>query len=157
MRSMTSYLLVMLMVIFWIFRIVVAFTSSIGIEFGFTPINMNIEMILLFVAFLCILLVGKRKLLGAIIYIIAYGMYFGLDLYNTVMQLTTTTLNIADYSRTFVSLIGVAIPCAVLFSLLLDKNRTTHPVDKKTDWFYKNDEFDRKLDERADQNQYRNY
>lgn len=157
MRSMTSYLLVMLMVIFWIFRIVVAFTSSIGIEFGFTPINMNVEVVLLFVAFLCILLVGKRKLLGAIIYIIAYGMYFGLDLYNTVMQLTTTTLNVADYSRSFVSLIGVAIPCAVLFNLLLDKNRTAHPVDKKTDWFYKNEEFDRKLDERADQNQYRNY
>jgi len=28
-------------------------------------------------------------------------------------------------------------------------------VDKQTDWFYKNKEYDRKLDERADKNQYR--
>lgn len=26
---------------------------------------------------------------------------------------------------------------------------------KKTDWFYKNEEFDRKLDDRADKNNYR--
>ena len=39
--------------------------------------------------------------------------------------------------------------------MLMDKNRTNHPVDKKTDWFYKNEEFDRKLDDRADKNNYR--
>ena len=39
--------------------------------------------------------------------------------------------------------------------LLLDKNRKENPKDKKTDWFYKNEEFDRKLDDRADKNNYR--
>jgi len=43
----------------------------------------------------------------------------------------------------------------VLFDLLFDKNRKEHPVDKKTDWFYKNENFDRKLDERADKNHYK--
>ena len=28
-------------------------------------------------------------------------------------------------------------------------------VDKKTDWFYKNEQFDRKMDDRADKNNYR--
>lgn len=41
--------------------------------------------------------------------------------------------------------------------MLVDKTRSVYPTDKKTDWFYKNKEFDRKLDERVDQNQYRNY
>ena len=36
-----------------------------------------------------------------------------------------------------------------------DKNRKAHPKDKKTDWFYKNEQYDRKLDERADKNNYR--
>ena len=43
----------------------------------------------------------------------------------------------------------------VLFEMLIEKNRMAHPVDKKTDWFYKNEEYDRKLDDRADKNNYR--
>ena len=39
--------------------------------------------------------------------------------------------------------------------VLLDKNRKAHPVDKKTDWFYKNEKFDRQFDERADRNEYK--
>lgn len=157
MRSMSSYLMLIFMVMFWVFRLIVAFTTSIGVDIGFVAMDMNKEIILLFVTLVCILLVGKRKLLGGIIYVVAYGMYFGVDLYNTVVLLLNGTAGITDYSRAFASLMGVAIPIAVLFSLLVDKNRTAHPVDKKTDWFYKNEEFDRKLDERADKNQYRNY
>ena len=42
-----------------------------------------------------------------------------------------------------------------LFDLIIDKSRKANPKDKKTDWFYKNEQFDRKLDERADKNNYR--
>lgn len=157
MRSMASYLLLIFMIMFWIFRIIVAFTASIGIDIGVVPINMNIEIVLLFITILCILLISKRKLLGAIIYLISYGMYFGVDLYNIVLNLIDGSNAITDYSRVLVSFIGIVIPISVMFSLLMDKNRTAHPVDKKTDWFYKNEEYDRKLDERADKNNYRNY
>lgn len=158
MRSVSSYLLLFLMVIFWVFRIVVAFTTSMGIEIGFEPLDMNTEIILLFVTLLCIGLVGKRKLIGAIIYVIAYGMYFGVDLYNNIINIVDgATLTLTQGTNFLISFIGVIIPVAVLFTLLVDKNRTNHPVDNKTDWFYKNEEFDRKVDERADQNQYRNY
>jgi len=44
---------------------------------------------------------------------------------------------------------------AAFFDVLLDKNRKAHPVDKQTDWFYKNEQYDRKMDDRADKNQYR--
>ena len=110
MRSLTSYLLLIFMVMFWIFRIIVAFTTAMGI-----------------------------------------------DLYNIVMGIINGAGALTDYTRAFVSFIGMVIPVAVFFNILVDKNRMAHPVDKKTDWFYKNEEFDRKIDSRADTNQYRNY
>ena len=85
MRSLASYLLLFFMIMFWLFRIVVTFTATLGIEFGFTPININFEMVLLFVTLLSILLVAKRKLIGTILYLISYGMYFGVDIYNTAI------------------------------------------------------------------------
>ena len=59
------------------------------------------------------------------------------------------------YMTTFFELIGLGLAIAALFDVLLDKNRKAHPTDKKTDWFYKNKDYDRKLDERADKNNYR--
>ena len=55
----------------------------------------------------------------------------------------------------FISLIGVILPIAVLFDLKIDKNRKANPVDKKTDWYYKDEKYDREMDERADKNNYR--
>ena len=39
--------------------------------------------------------------------------------------------------------------------LLYDKKQEIAPTDKKTDFFYKGDQYDRKYDERADKNNYR--
>lgn len=157
MRSMPSYLLLILMVLFWIFRIVVAFTFSMGIDIGMVPLNMNVEIILLFVTMLSIGLVAKRKLIGAIVYLISYGAYFGVDLFHIVAGIMQGQTTLTDYTNATISFVGVILPLAVFFNMLIDKNRTNHPVDKKTDWFYKNEEYDRNIDERADQNQYRNY
>ena len=71
------------------------------------------------------------------------------------MSLVDGTGTLDIYMNLFVSLIGIAIPIAAVFDVLLDKNRKAHPTDKKTDWFYKNEQFDRKLDERVDKNNYR--
>ena len=157
MRSMASYLLLFFMIMFWIFRLVVAFTSSIGVDIGFIPMDMNIEIIVLFITLISIALVGKRKLLGAVIYLVSYGWYFGMDLSNIIIGIMNGSTTITDYSNAIASFIGVVLPISVFFNLLIDKNRTKNPVDKKTDWFYKNEDYDRKLDERVDQNQYRNY
>ena len=118
------------------------------------------EIVLLFVVLVCMLFIIKRKMIGALIYLLAYGMYFGTSLITSITALTASTVeitasNMGNYLNTFVSLIGVAIPIAVLFDLLLDKNRKANPKDKKTDWFYKNEKFDREMDERADKNNYR--
>lgn len=156
MKSVGSYLLVFFMVMFWLFRIIVAFTATMGLNFAFEPLNQNIEIILLFVTMLCLILIVKRKLIGAIIYLIGYGMYFGVDIYNIVTKIMNgASIEITQYASILISFIGIILPIFILFELLLDKNRKAHPVDKKTDWFYANEQFDRKMDERADKNNYR--
>lgn len=53
--------------------------------------------------------------------------------------------------------IGILISFSNMISLLTNKNRanTSGKKIKKTDWFYKNEQFDRQMDERADKNNYR--
>ena len=101
----------------------------------------------------------KRKMLGGILYLISYALYFGVDLLNNAQNLMEidSNININLYMNLFMSLIGMIIPIAVMLDLLMDKNRKNHPKDKKTDWFYNNEQFDRKLDERADKNNYKTF
>ncbi len=159
MKNFSTYLLVMFMILFWASRIMVAVTAQMNMEFAITPLNLEMEIGLLFVTLACMVLVVKRKLVGALIYLLAYGMYFGVDIYNNVQVLLAAVEGDVDligtYLNLFMSVIGMIIPIAVLFDMLADKGRKAHPKDKKTDWFYANEQFDRKLDDRADKNNYR--
>ena len=157
MKNFSTWMLVMFMIMFWMFRLVVAVLAEFGIDFmGIVPLNMSLEIILLFVVLLCVILIVKRKIVGALIYLLSYGMYFGVYLFNSVKTiLESESLPIEQSLNAFVSLIGMIIPIAILFDLLLDKNRKAHPKDNKTDWFYNNEQFDRKKDDRADTNNYR--
>lgn len=155
MMSMLGYLSIMFMGLFWLFRLVIAFTFSMGMDIGIAPLNMNIEIVLLFLTLVCMLLVGKRKMLGAIIYLLSYGAYFGIDVFKGVTAILNGTGGMMDYTSLLISFLGVVLPIVVLFEMLFDKNRREHPVDKKTDWYYNNEQYDRKYDERADRNNYR--
>ena len=94
MKNFSTWLVVLFMAMFWVFRVIVALMAQLNLDFGgITPLNSQLEIILLFVVLVCIILVAKRKLICGLI--------------------------------------------------------------KKTDWFYKNDEFDREFDDRADKNNYR--
>lgn len=155
MKNFSTWLLVMFMVLYWIFRVVVALMFSFGKVFVVAPLDLMTEIILLFVALICIILIARRKLFGAFIYLFIYGWYFGMDLYNTVMVILEGTTDINTMLKLASSGIAIILPIAILFDLLLDRNRKAHPVDKKTDWFYKNKEYDREMDERADKNNYR--
>lgn len=153
MKNLTTYLFVIFMAMFWFFRIIVAICYNMGIEFITTPTDLNFEIILIFLTFVAMILVVKRSVLGAIIYLIGNGLYFGTNIYNIMVSTNNGVLT--SYSDIAIALLGIILPLLILFDLLLDKNRKAHPVDKKTDWFYKNNEFDRKLDERADKNHYK--
>ncbi len=158
MKNFSTWILVMFMGMYWILRIIIALAAQLDWDFGgLEPLNMQMEIILLFVVLVCIILIVKRKLVGGLIYLLAYGLYFGTDIVNNIQSLISAleTIDINLYMNLFVSLIGIILPIAIMLDLLMDKSRKLHPKDKKTDWFYTNEKFDRELDERADKNNYR--
>lgn len=157
MKKLSTYLLVMFMVMYWVLRIIIALAAELGKDFiGITPINSTFEIVLLFAFLVCVVLVVKRKLTGGLLYLTLYGIYFGGDVTAKLNTLSTNgSLSMAENMGLMISMLGIILPLAVLIDLLLDKNRKLNPKDKKTDWFYKNEEFDRKLDDRADKNNYR--
>ena len=160
MKNFSTWLVVLFMAMFWVFRVIVALMAQLNLDFGgITPLNSQLEIILLFVVLVCIILVAKRKLIGGLIYSLSYGLYFGTNIISrisTIIGITETSITeLGQYTDIVVSLIGVILAVAVLIDLLVDKGRKANPVDKKTDWFYKNDKFDREVDDRADKNNYR--
>ncbi|MBR1803128.1 MAG: hypothetical protein IJ777_04115 [Clostridia bacterium] len=155
MKNLSSWLIALFAFMFWAFRVIATVMATLGTEFVAPPTDMTMEIVLLFITFICICLIVKRSLLSALIYLIAHGMYYGIYLYQNIMSVINGTVDIDMYMNLFIALIGIAIPIAALFDVLLDKNRKAHPTDQKTDWFYKNKDFDRKLDDRADKNNYR--
>lgn len=159
MKNFSTWLLVLFMIMFWILRVVVALGAELKWDLnGLEPLNMQMEIGLLFLTLVCIILVIKRKLVGGLIYLLSYGMYYGVFVFNNLENLQNAVeggVDINLYMQLFVSLVGIIIPVAVMLDLLADKNGKVHPKDKKTDWFYDNEQFDRKMDERADKNNYR--
>ena len=156
MKNFSTLLLIMFMVMFWVYRMVVALLYELAIDFnGVVPMDMKTEVLLLFIVLLCLIFVVKRKIIGAVMYAIAYDLYFGMFLYNNLSEIISGEVTIANSMNAFISLVGVILPLAVLLDLLIDKNRKANPVDKKTDWYYKGEKYDRKLDDRADKNNYR--
>ena len=155
MKNFSSWLIAMFAFMFWGFRLVGTTLSSIGIEFMFTPSNMTMEIVLLFLTFICICFMVKRKLLAAIIYLLAHFMYYGPSFITHFTQVVEGTIDTTQVMGMMFEFFGLVLSIAALFDVLLDKNRKAHPTDKKTDWFYKNKDYDRKFDERADKNNYR--
>lgn len=155
MKNLSSWLIAIFAFMFWGFRIITTVLYSLGTEFVAVPIDMTMEIVLLFITFVCICFIAKRKLLPTIIYLIAHGMYYGYYLYQNITGIINGTGSLDSYMSLLVAFVGIIIPIAAFFDVLLDRNRKAHPVDKQTDWFYKNKEFDRKMDDRADKNQYK--
>ena len=82
MKSFANWMIVMFMGLFWIFRVVVAYMAGNEKSFFVTPIDLTTEIVLLFVTLICIVLVIKRVLFGGILYLISYGGYFGVSVFN---------------------------------------------------------------------------
>lgn len=155
MQKFSTWMILSLDVIFWLLRVIAAYTTAMGMDFMIQSMDLNMEITMIFVALLSFVLIIKRKFLGAIIYIIGYLGYFGVALFKNIQQMITVGGMIDDYMTVFFSLIGVALPIFTLLDLLLDKNRQLHPTNKKTDWFYTNKKYDMQKDDREDKNNYR--
>lgn len=156
MKNLSSWLITFFIIMFWGFRIVVAITGQMGTDFVVKPFDNTTEVVLLFVVLALVPFIFKRKLFAGLIYLGVYGWYFGRNLFTNVMSMINgEALGANIYFEMFISLIAIVLPIAAVFDILFDKSRKKNPVNKQTDWFYKNEQYDRKLDERADKNNYR--
>lgn len=163
MANFSTWLLAIFMVMFWLFRAIAALCTQFSVDFlGIVSYNLNFEIIIIFITLLCIVLVIKRKLVGALLYLLIYGMYFGEHLFMNVVPLLQkqTTLTM-DMSMNLISdLVAVALAIFVLLDMLVDKSRKANPIDKKTDWYFKNKKYEEELkarDDREDKNEYKFY
>ena len=157
MKNLSSWLIVFFMIMFWGFRVIVAITGQMEVEFVTKPYDNIAEIVLLFIVIVLVPFIFKRKLIASFIYLGVYGWYFGANgiVPNVLKVINGETLNASICMAMFLALIAITIAIAAVFDILFDKARMKNPVNKETDWFYKNEQYDRKLDERADKNNYR--
>lgn len=148
MKSVFSWFINMAAIAFWIFRVIVLVLSTLSIDFIIKPINEGIEIPMLFITVICLVLIFKRNILGGILYFAIYSWYFGTEIYNGLVQNSFSMSSI-------ISILAITIAILNLFDIVLSKNKVTTKSLRGTDWFYKNEKFDRELDERADKNNYR--
>ena len=157
MRNLSSWLLLMFLILFWIFRIAVTLSFQYGRDFGgFTVIDNTTEIAMLFVTILCVIFIVRRWALGGIIYMLGYGYYFGKYILDAIPTLTSgENVDFVLLQNVIVGALAVFLGFFIVLDILIEKIRRKNYSDNKTDWFFKNKKSDRKLDERADKNQYR--
>ncbi len=163
MSNFSTWLLAIFMVMFWIFRAIVALCTQYSIDFmGLTTYNFNWEVIIAFATLLCIILVVKRKLVGSLLYLLLYGVYFGEHFVSNIILLLQgqSNFDVAFYMNLLADFIAILLAIFVLLDMLVDKGRKANPKDRKTDWYFKNEKYDEELkarDKRDDNNEYRFY
>ncbi len=154
-KTMSHYLIIMFMVMLLIFRFIVLFTTVLGIDFPVVASNESIEILMLFVTLVCIILFTKTKLSGGIIYLVSSFIYYGPEFIKILPTALKGAVSMDMAIQILVLMVELVIPIFALFILLYDKKQEINPVDKKTDFFYKGNQYDRKYDDRADKNNYR--
>jgi len=155
MKSMFSWLLSFFTVLFWGFRVTVCLMYTMGIDFIDVPYNVTTEIILLFLTILSIILIFKRSVSGGVMYLLTHWIYFGISIYAPLIITINGIFDMTTITQLSISALGLILPALVLIDILLDRTRTSSRSNKKTDWFYKNKNYDRQMDERADKNNYR--
>ena len=153
--SVYSYMLTIFGIVFWIFRAIVTALYTAGSSFPIQPLNSSWEIFLVFASIPCIVLVLKRNIIGAALYVAVYVSYFGTALYNSLNHVADT-LNVNGTVDMIMAIIGIVIPVLTFIDILFNKHRKAIIGGKNdTDWYYKNKDYDRQFDERADRNQYK--
>lgn len=152
MKTTSNYLIILFSVMLFIFRLVVVFTTTMGIEFIIKTDNVNLEIGLLFIMLLSVILISKNKLSGAILFLISSFGCYGPGL---IKNLHNGMNNPDALLEVVISFVCLLVPIFAFFIIAAAKKQEIKPVDAKTDFFYKNEAYDRKYDDRADKNNYR--
>ena len=163
MASFSTLLLTIFMVMFWMFRAIVALCTQFSIDLiGIVSYDFNMEVIIAFATLICIILVTKRKIIGALLYLMLYGVYFGEHFITNGIILIQgqDSVDIALMMNLIADFTAILLAIFVLIDMLLDKGRKASTIDKKTDWYFKNEKYDEELkarDQREDKNEYKFY
>ena len=160
MKSLSSWLSIMFLGLFWVFRIAVTLAAQYGSDLGgFIVFNNTVEILLLFLSLLCFVLIARRIIWGAAIYVIGYGWYFGQYIFTSFIPALVNgngePIDMVVLQNSAVAIIGLILGIFVLLNIAYEKTKLKHFSDNKTDWYFNNDKYERKMDERADKNQYR--
>ena len=161
MKNFSTWLIAMFMVMFWLFRAIVALCTQYSIDLlGLQAYNFTYEVIIAFLTIPCIVLVVKRKMIGSLLYLLMYGAYYGEHLIaNLIPILQGEATLTGDLTLNLLSdAIAVILAIFAVMDMLADKGRKVNPSDGKTDWYFKNDKYDEELkakDQREDKNEYK--
>ena len=155
MISLISYLLTFMDILFWVFRAIATLMFQLDRDFFTQPLEVNLEIALLFATLPCLIGIVKRNRAFAAIYFALYASYFGTALYNVYINCTETGFNIVNSSDLLCTFFGVLLPFLTFLDVFFNKNRGLGHGAHREDGFYANEKYDRKFDERADRNQYR--
>ncbi|MGP1608443.1 MAG: hypothetical protein ACTTGJ_01140 [Clostridium sp.] len=139
-----SYMLNAFAVLYWIFR---AYIVASGGTSGIVSPNQEIEIFVILITLISIVMVIKRKLFFAAIYLATYFAFFGVY----ILKMLEGSM---DSKNFVVYMLGIAIALFNFLDVLLNKNRKVGQ-NKKGEWFYGNDKYEREYDDRADTNQYK--
>ena len=86
MSNFSTWLLAIFMVMFWLFRAIVALCTQYSIDLlGIAAYDINMEVIIAFATLPCIVLVVKRKLVCSLFYLAIYAIYFGEHLFTNLV------------------------------------------------------------------------
>lgn len=162
MANFSTWLLAIFMVMFWLFRAIVALCTQFSVDLlGIVAYNFNWEVIIAFATLVCIILVVKRKLIGSLLYLMLYGVYFGEHFITNIVALIQGQAITTSFAMNLlVDLVAIVLALFVLLDMLVDKGRKANPIDRKTDWYFKNEKYDEELkarDQREDKNEYKFY
>ena len=81
--------------------------------------------------------------------------YFGYGIYLSVVNFQEGQSISSEIPTIFISAVAILLSLVTLIDISVSRSKVVKGNDKKTDWFYQNEDYDRKLDERADKNNYR--
>ena len=147
--GMFSIVILLLGGAFWVFRITATLYATTGTEFLIVPQNFTIEVVLLFITLACLVLLIKRSMIGAVIYLVSYLLYFGADFYKAI------TTQSGDALTLTIAVVAIIIPFLAFMDIALNTNKKSLRRHKKTSWFFDNEEIQREKDDRDDTNQYK--
>ena len=163
MSNFSTWMIVIFMVMFWLFRAIVALCTQYSVDLlGLVSYNFTYEVIIAFLTIPCIVLVVKRKMIGSLLYLVMYSTYFGEHLVASILPiLRGQAVLTSDLSMNLISdVVAIVLALFSVIDMLADKGRKVNPSDGKTDWYFKNEKYDEELkakDKREDKNEYKFY